>query len=66
MLYACLYSFDFKIPMYSFTPVFHFLRDDAEFKLPCDDAKFISEVGKSDWNYAHVSCEKVYTEQVLD
>lgn len=48
MLYDCLYPFGFKIPIYSFAPVFHFLRDDVEFKLPCDDAKFISEMSKSD------------------
>lgn len=48
MLYACLYFFGFKIPLYIVAPVFHFLRDDVEFKLRCDDGKFISEMSKSD------------------
>lgn len=48
MLYACLYPFGLKIPIYSFAPVFNFLRDDVEFKVPCDDVKFILEMSKSD------------------
>lgn len=43
-----MWLFGFKIRIYSFAPVFHFLRDDVEFKLPSDDAKFISKMSKSD------------------
>lgn len=66
MLYACLYPFGLKIPIYNFVPVFNFLGDDVESKVPCDDGKFILEMSKSDQNYVHVSCEILYTKQVLD
>lgn len=48
MLHVCLCRFGFKIPIYSFASVFHFLRNDVEFKLPGDDSKFISKMSKSD------------------
>lgn len=48
MLHACLCPFGFKISIYSYASVFHFLRGDVEFKLPGDDAKFIFELSKSD------------------
>jgi len=41
-------AFGFKISIYSYASVFHFLRGDVEFKLPGDDAKFIFELSKSD------------------